>query len=174
MGSPEDSAHHGQVTPQSELEEQVPVVPWLDVATAGLVRAIVATVADRHPELCAVILYGSVARHEERPLDDPQPSDVDLLLLFRVASGVTRLPYELHLAISHSIGLAEARCGYPPREVQTLPVVWNLPDWDATFVESVARDGFLLWARGPLPPALADIAFRSPGWVADEPLPTHQ
>jgi predicted nucleotidyltransferase len=47
----------------------VTVVPWLDERTAGLVRAITATVARRHPDLWAIILYGSVARHDERPLD---------------------------------------------------------------------------------------------------------
>ncbi len=71
-------------------------------------------------------------------------------------------------------GLAEARCEYPPREVQTLPVVWDLADWDPTFVASVARDGILLWARGALPPALAGVAARSPVRLADEPRPTHQ
>lgn len=35
----------------------------------------------RHPDLLVVILYGSVARHEESPLDVPDPSDVDLLAL---------------------------------------------------------------------------------------------
>ena len=28
-----------------------------------------------------MIIFGSVARREERPLDDPEPSDVDHLLL---------------------------------------------------------------------------------------------
>jgi predicted nucleotidyltransferase len=36
--------------------------------------------SERHPDLLVVILYGSVARHEERPLDVPDPSDVDLVL----------------------------------------------------------------------------------------------
>ncbi len=45
--------------------------------------------------------------------------------------------------------------------------VRDLADWDLTFVESVARDGILLWARGPLPSSLADVASRQsrpPGW----------
>jgi len=43
------------------------------------------------------------------------------------------------------------------------PVASDLAGLDACFVENVARDGRLLWARGPLPTALAPIAAR---WAA--------
>jgi hypothetical protein len=33
----------------------------------------------------------------------------------------------------------------------------DLAHWDAVFGENDARDGLLLWARGPLPPALAAV-----------------
>jgi hypothetical protein len=177
LDAPEESELlvDGDVRPVvSAHEEMTAVAPWLDSETAALVRAIIVTVVQRHTELRAAILYGSVARHEERPLDDPEPSDVDLLLLFEVAPGSTRLAPEQHLAINHSIGIAEQAHLHAPREVQSLPVVWNLPGWDATFVESVARDGILLWARGGLPPALADVASRSPARVAGETRSHHQ
>lgn len=41
-----------------------------------------------------------------------------------------------------------------------MPVVHDLADWDEMFVENVARDGLLLWARGPLPDVLAPVAER--------------
>jgi predicted nucleotidyltransferase len=61
------------------VTETIP--PWLDKATQTLVKGIVSVLSGRHPDLLAVILYGSVARHEERSLDVPDPSDVDLLAI---------------------------------------------------------------------------------------------
>lgn len=133
---------------------------WLDYETSDLVRAITSSVAHRHPDVRAVILYGSVARHEERPLDDPEPSDVDILLLFDLEAGLAQLPYERDLAISRSIGLARDLYLGTPREVQVMIAVRDLADWDPTFVANVARDGILLWARGPLPSPLASVASR--------------
>jgi predicted nucleotidyltransferase len=133
---------------------------WLDPKTWSLVCAITFSVASRHPDLRAVILYGSVARHEERSLYDAEPSDVDLLLLFDLDPKLARLPYQQEIAISRSIGLARERHLDAPREVQVMLAVRDLADWDPTFVEGVARDGLLLWARGPLPAPLAPVASR--------------
>ncbi len=33
----------------------------------------------------------------------------------------------------------------------------TMRDWDTTFVANVARDGLLLWARGPLPAPLSAV-----------------
>ncbi len=142
-------------------ESDIPVVPWLDERTAGLVRAITATVAHRHPDLRAVILYGSVARHEERSLDDTEPSDVDLLLLFDLEPGINRLPRDRTIAVFESVGLARDRYLYTPREVQIMLAVRDLADWDPAFVANVARDGLLLWSRGPLPAPLAAVEART-------------
>jgi hypothetical protein len=153
---PEELHEIGQLS----KEPAVALVPWLDECTAGLVRAMVIAVAQRHPEFRAAILYGSVARHDERPLADPEPSDVDLLLLFEVPLGQADIPFPLYRAIFASIGQARQRYLYPPREVQPIPVASDLRAWDTAFVENVARDGLLLWARGPLPPCLAPVAAR--------------
>lgn len=142
-------------------EPAIALVPWLDERTSGLVRSIVASVAECHPEFRAAILYGSVARREERPLADPEPSDVDVLLLFDVTPGQVDIPFPLYRAIFASIGEARQRYLYPPREVQALPVPSDLRGWDPAFVENVARDGVLLWARQPLPPRLAPVAART-------------
>lgn len=141
-------------------EAAVPVVPWLDERTAALVRATTATLAQRHPELRAVILYGSVARHEERPITDRHPSDVDLLLLLDLEPGQDYIAYDRRIALYESAGLADDRYPYAPREVQFMLAWRDLADWDETFVESVARDGILLFARGPLPAPLAPVAER--------------
>lgn len=142
--------------PQIE-ERALPLVPWMDSETAALIRAIVVAVARRHPDLRAAILFGSVARREMRPLDDAEPSDVDLLLVFDLEPELDHLPLERRIAISHTIGLAEDRHRAAPREINVFTAVRDLSDWDATFVENIARDGILLWSRGPLAGPLASL-----------------
>jgi predicted nucleotidyltransferase len=127
------------------------VVPWLDPNTSALVAAIVAVVAAEHPEVKAAILFGSVARHQERPLEDPHPSDVDLLLLVAPDPVRQRLPYARQLALWESIGNVQYRNRTAPREVEVTPVESTLADWDEMFVTNVARDGRLLWIRDANP-----------------------
>jgi hypothetical protein len=136
-------------------------VPWLDGEIARRVQVLIATVAEQHPELRAAILYGSLARHEERSLDDSHPRDVDLLLLFDVAKGQSDVPLAQYVAIFAAIGQARDQYPVTPREVEPLPVLLHLAHWDAGFVENVARDGLLQWARAPLPPALSAVGFRT-------------
>lgn len=134
---------------QREFERRVrSVVSWLDEQTLVLVAAIIAAVAGEHPAVQAVILFGSVARHEERPLDDPYPSDVDLLLLVTPDPVRQRLPYPQQLALWRTIGDVEYQHRDAPREVQVTLVETTLADWDELFVKNVARDGILLWWRG--------------------------
>ena len=40
------------------------IPPWLDEETSALVREKAELLAQRHPDVLAIILYGSVARHE--------------------------------------------------------------------------------------------------------------
>lgn len=124
------------------------VVPWLDPETSALVAAIVEVVAAKHPEVQAAILFGSAARHEERPLEDPHPSDVDVLLLVTPDPVRQRLPYAQQLALWESIGEVQYRHRDAPREVEVTLVELTLADWDELFVTNVARDGRLLWMRG--------------------------
>jgi predicted nucleotidyltransferase len=131
----------------------IPSIPWLDPETAAAVVDIVQSLAEQHPEAQAVILFGSVARHDERPLDDPEPSDVDLLLLLDAAAldpGAERLTRERELALTATIGEADYR-HRAPREIKFVFVYRDLARWDPLFIENVARDGVLLWARAPLP-----------------------
>ena len=51
---------------------------WLESETRALIKDVISELSERHPDLIAIILYGSVARHEERSLDVTDPSDVDL------------------------------------------------------------------------------------------------
>lgn len=147
-------------TAAAPTEAEIAVVSWLDARIAQLVRATIAAIARDHPELVAAILFGSIARHDERPLSDAEPSDVDLLLLFDSRVGPTRISGDKLLAICASAGQVLDRYADAPREAQTIPATWALAEWDAAFVENVARDGILLWARGPLPPALAAVGAR--------------
>lgn len=135
-------------------------VPWLDECTEKSLRNVVTALRDRHPVADAVILYGSVARHKERPLDDDEPSDVDLLVVVDPGQGRDRLSLEETVAIHATVGDITYHDD-PPREIQIMLAVRDLKDWDPLFVENVARDGLLLWARGPLPTALAPVAERA-------------
>lgn len=140
------------------IEAQIPVVPWLDAETMALLRATIAAVAFAHPRLRAAILFGSVARREERPLSDLHPSDVDLLLLFeRLPDQEIDFTYAQRLAIFDSMGPALDRFSHAPREVQVMLATDDLRDWDETFITNVAREGLLLWARGELAGPLSGV-----------------
>jgi hypothetical protein len=133
----------------------VALPPWLDAQSSALVRDIVATLVRHYPDLLAIVLFGSVARHDERPLSDPQLSDVDLLAIFDTDEDPVHLPCGLN--ITHTIGLARNRHLDAPREVQVMFATRALREWDSTFVANVARDGLLLWARGHLPQPLSAL-----------------
>jgi predicted nucleotidyltransferase len=109
--------------------------------------------SERHPDLLVVILYGSVARHEERPLDVPDPSDVDLLAI--LDSDDPHVDLHQGDALSHSLDMAYSRHLDAPREVQVMFASRVLREWDPTFIANVARDGIVLFTRGPLPAPFA-------------------
>jgi len=131
--------------------KSIPV--WLDKATRALVEDIISLLSERHSNLLAVILYGSVARHEERPLEAFDPSDVDLLAVFD--SDDTLLEVHQGDALSHTLGLAYNRHLDALREVKVLFASRTLQEWDPTFIANVKREGLVLFKRGPLPAPLA-------------------
>jgi predicted nucleotidyltransferase len=148
------AGHHTAESPH------VPLVPWLDPASAAGVHDIVQSVAAHHNEVQAVILFGSVARHDERSLSDSEPSDIDLLLIIDptvLDPTADRLSNEREHALTHTIGMADYR-QRSPREINTFFMNRDLARWDESFIENVAREGILLWARGPLPTPLAPVA----------------
>jgi predicted nucleotidyltransferase len=126
---------------------------WLDKATRALVEDIIWLLSERHPELLAIILYGSVARHEERPLEGSDPSDVDLLVVFDTDD--TLLDVHQGDSLHHTLGLAYNRHLDAPREVKVMFTSRTLQEWDPTFIDNVKRDGIVLFTRGPLPAPLA-------------------
>lgn len=126
---------------------------WLDSKTRTLVKDIIETLSERHHDLVAVILYGSVARHEERPLNVSDPSDVDLLVV--LDSDDPHVALHQGDALFHTLGLAKMRHIDAPREVQVMFASRTLQEWDPTFIDNVARDGIVLYSRGPLPEPFA-------------------
>jgi len=141
----------------------IPIVPWLDPVTAHAVADITQSLIQHHPEVQAIILFGSVARHDERPLDNLHPSDVDLLFVINagaLAPGAERLTHAQELALHATIGEADYR-HRSPREINALFVHRDLAGWDSLFLGNVARDGILLWSRGDLPDALRPIQARA-------------
>lgn len=125
---------------------------WLDDATAAFVEETVNLLVKRHADiLLAVILFGSVARHEERPADHAYPSDVDLLAIFDTADRLVK-PYRED--IFATIIDAYAHHLDAPREVNVLLADRTMQSWDEMFLDNLARDGLLLYARGPLPALL--------------------
>jgi predicted nucleotidyltransferase len=163
-GAARGSQPQARPAPARPSVPNIPRIPWLDRATAAGVVDIVRSLAAGHPAAYAVILFGSVARREERPLDDPEPSDVDLLLLFDPAvldPAARELTREQELALIHTIGEADYR-QQSPREIKFIFAPRTLEGCDELFIEHVAHDGILLWARGLLPKPLAPIAARGP------------
>ena len=131
-------------------------IPWLDPLTSAELAVMSQSVEREQPAVLAMILFGSVARHDERLLSDVEPSDVDILLL--VKNGLTEAEA---LAIHHTMGTAAMTCRPSPRAIEPLLVEIGLASWDASFVANVARDGLLLWTRGPLPTPLAAVERRT-------------
>jgi predicted nucleotidyltransferase len=129
------------------------VLSRLDTSTCTLVEDIIALLSERHPDLLTVILYGSVARNEERALDTFHTSDVDLLAVFD--SDDSLLDVHQGDILSHTLGLAYDRHLDAPREVQVMFASRTLAEWDPTFIANVKRDGIILYARGTLPAPLA-------------------
>jgi len=126
---------------------------WLDRATCALVEDIITLLCKRHPDLLAVILYGSVARHEERPLEAFNPSDVDLLAVFD--SDDLLLAVHQGDTLSHTLGLAYSRHLDAPREIQVMFSSRSMQEWDPTFIANVMHDGIVLYKRGALPSPFA-------------------
>ena len=126
---------------------------WLDRATRVLIEDIISLLAERHTDLLAVILYGSIARHEERPLGVFTPSDVDLLAVFD--SDDPLLAVHQGDTLSHTLGLAYTRHLDAPRDVQVMFASRTLQEWDPTFIANVVRDSIIVYRRGPLPTPFA-------------------
>ncbi len=133
--------------------KMAPIPAWLDNATSALVEETLSMLIKRHANiLLAVILFGSIARHEERPLDDSCPSDVDLLAIFDTTDRLVK-PYreDIFATIIDACALHLDA----PREVNVLLSDRTMQTWDAMFLDNLARDGILLYARGSLPAPLA-------------------
>jgi predicted nucleotidyltransferase len=133
--------------------KMVPIPAWLDEATSALVEDTVRMLIKRHANvLLAVILFGSVARHEERPLDDSCPSDVDLLAIFDTTDRLVK-PYreDIFATIIDACALHLDA----PREVIVLLSDRTMRTWDSMFLDNLVRDGILLYTRGSLPSPLA-------------------
>lgn len=116
---------------------------WLDNETQSLIEDIINTLAARHNNLLAVILYGSVARHEERAIDDPDPSDVDLLAI--LDSDDPHIVIREGDALFHSLGLACNRHLDALREVQVMFSSRSLQEWTSAFLANIAHDGVVLY-----------------------------
>ncbi len=130
-----------------------PIPVWLDDATSALVEETVTMLIQRHADnLLALILFGSVARHEERPLDASCPSDVDLLAIFDTTDRLVK-PYreDIFATVIDACALHLDA----PREVNVLLSERTMQTWDAMFLDNIAREGMLLYARGSLPAPLA-------------------
>ncbi len=122
---------------------------WLDPETRDLVSDLILTLTQRRDDVLAIVLYGSIARHDERPVDDPHPSDVDVFVVFD-----TDDPHiEVHEGkqLFAILGRAYDRHLDALREVKFMFASRTLAGWDPLFVRNVARDGIVLFVDGRLP-----------------------
>lgn len=122
---------------------------WLDDETCALITDMIKVLAEQRSDLVAVILYGSVARHEERPPNDTDPSDVDLLVILDCDD--SHMVLHQYVALFRILGLAHERHLDAPREVDVMFSTRTLQEWDSTFIANVRHDGIVLFARGLLP-----------------------
>ena len=99
-----------------------------------------------------MILFGSVAQHEERSPDDASPSDVDVFTIFDTTDRLVK-PYRED--IFATIIDAYALHLDSVREVNVLLSDWTMQTWDSLLLENLARDGILLYACGSLTAPLA-------------------
>jgi predicted nucleotidyltransferase len=130
----------------------------LDPETLALVNDTVRSLIEMAPDaILAVILFGSVARHEERPLSDPAPSDVDILAIIDTNEKHLH-PYRQELF--GAIGRAVDAHLTAPRDVNVLFATRTMWECDEMFLENVAHDGIILYQRTMLPPSVA--AFLAP------------
>lgn len=119
---------------------------WVDEKTHSLIKDLAETICQwDEKRTLAIILYGSVARHEERPLDDAAPSDVDLLFVFDTDNPFA--PYDWQVSII--LEDAYRRRLDAPREVNIMYATRDLHEWDEMFIENVARDGIMLYGEQP-------------------------
>jgi predicted nucleotidyltransferase len=147
-----------KLTKASRLHaERIP--SWLDVATRALVADIIATLTEQRPDVLAIILYGSIARHDERPLDDPSPSDVDLLVVFDTEDDSITIHQGEELF--RILGMAYDRHIDSVRDVKLMFASRTLKEWDNIFVANVVQEGLVLWAHGSLPLPLAGMDLRT-------------
>jgi len=110
-----------------------PIPAWLDEAMAALVEETVNLLIKRHADILrALILFGSVARHEERPPEDTNPSDVDLLAIFDTTDRLVK-PYRED--IFTTIIDAYAHHLDAPREVNVLLSDRTMQTWDSRYLE---------------------------------------
>lgn len=145
----------GHLAAAEQIEEGLAKLPsWLDHETSSLVNEMVELLVERHPSILAIILYGSIARHEERGLDEPDPSDVDILVVIDAEDrrGVRMVKTSLF----RTLGMAEMHHLQAPREVNVMFSSRTSEEWDSTFIENVKRDGIILYQRASLPAAFAD------------------
>jgi predicted nucleotidyltransferase len=138
--------------PPTRISDAIP--PWLDAESRALLEDMVVT--QSRASVLAAIRYGSMARRDERPLDDAQPSDVDVLVVFNTDD--ERIALHEGAELFRILGRAYDRHVEAPRDVKVMFASRTLGEWDSTFVTAIARDGVLLWARGPLPVPLAAVA----------------
>ncbi len=87
----------------------------IEPQTRLLLDDLIAVLTQAYKDVLAVVLYGSFARHEERPLDDAHPSDVDVLAVF---DDDPQLTAHRGMEITRTLNQAYARHVDAPRDVQ--------------------------------------------------------
>jgi len=118
---------------------------WLDPETLDYVKDIVDSLVRGHADLIqSIILYGSIARHDERPIDDLHPSDVDLLVIWKSDERDDVAIDLVHATLSELY----RRHLDAPRDVSILYGTPSMREWDPMFPENVIRDGIPLY--GPM------------------------
>jgi predicted nucleotidyltransferase len=136
------------------MQKRYPALPsWLDRETSLLVDEMIDLLVKRHPDILAIIFYGSIARHEERVLYEPEPSEVDILVV--VNTDDKRGIRAQEESLFETLGFAKIHHLQARHEVNVMFSSRTSQEWDPAFIENVKRDGIILYQCVPLPAAFA-------------------
>ena len=102
----------------------------LDQETAAYIRYVTLQIAQTVPHALAALLFGSVARHNARPLTDPCPSDVDVLVVCSPEGDQEEVSSEQHAALSRAVVSGYEAYPNTLRDVEILGALTHFMGWD--------------------------------------------
>lgn len=140
----------------------IDVPPWLDTNTFAPEWEIIRAVAGRLKGVLAMILYGAATHRQEFIRGKLGPVTLELLVIMDTDD--EQVVQKAHTPLKQILTTIR---GFELTDFDDLYMRFTFVSRDLREVESqliatVAQDGLLIWARGPVPQVLAAVAMRAP------------